>query len=101
MSLLPNDDTLAQAIESWRGFRDLLNAKRRDRFDAMINKCYEDAAAINAKAGPFANEPVLMSLLIHQKEMIDWIVPELAKVIAINAEMRTELARRQQQSESY
>jgi hypothetical protein len=92
MSLLPSDDTLAQAIESWRGFRDLLNAKRREKFDAMLAKCYEDFAAINAKAEPFVNEPVLMSLLIHQKEMIDWLEPELAKVIAINAELESKIA---------
>lgn len=92
MSLFAGDDSLAQAIESWRGFRDLLNAKRRDKFDNMLNQCYEDIAAINAKAEPFGNEPVLMSLLIHQKEMIDWLVPELAKVIAINAELANKLA---------
>jgi hypothetical protein len=33
-----------------------------------------------------------MALLIHQKEMIDWLVPELAKVIAINAELEAKLA---------
>jgi hypothetical protein len=92
MSLLPGDDALVQAIESWRGFRDLLNARRRDKFDAMLARCYEDYVAINAKAEPFANEPVLMSLLIHQKEMIDWLVPELAKVIAINTELERKLA---------
>ena len=92
MSLLPGDDTLAQSLESWRGFRDLLNAKRKERFDGMLNRCYEDIAAINAKAEPFANEPLLMSLLLHQKEMISWLVPELAKVIAINAELESKIA---------
>lgn len=92
MSLFANDDSLAPATGSWCGFRDLLNAKRRDKFDAMLNQCYEDIAAINAKAEPFGNEPVLMSLLIHQRQMIDWLVPELAKVIAINAELETKIA---------
>ena len=91
MSLLPNDDQLAQVIESWRGFRDTLGASKRAKFDTMLSRCYEDIAAINAKSEPFANEPLLMSLLLHQKEMIDWLVPELAKVIAINAELRTKL----------
>lgn len=93
MNLFAGDDTLAQAIESWRGFRDLLNAKRREKFNIMLNQCYEDIAAINAKAEPFTNEPVFMALLIHQKEMIDWLVPELAKVIAINAELETKIAK--------
>ena len=92
MSLFAGDDSLAQAIESWRGFRDLLNAKRRAKFDNMLKQCYEDIAAINAKAEPFGNEPVLMSLLIHQRQMINWLVPELAKVIAINAELETKIA---------
>jgi hypothetical protein len=92
MSLLPHDDVLAQSIESWRGFKDLLNAKRKEKFAAMFNRCYKDLAAINAKGEPFANEPVFMALLIHQKEMIDWLVPELAKVIAINAELEAKLA---------
>ena len=92
MSLLPHDDVLAQSIESWRGFKDTLNAKRREKFEVMLNRCYEDLAAINANREPFANEPVFMSLLIHQKEMIDWLVPELAKVIAINKELEAKLA---------
>lgn len=91
MSLLPHDDVLAQSIASWQGFGDLLSAKRRDKLKAMLVKCYEDIAAINAKAEPFANEPLLMSLLIHQKEMIDWLVPEMAKLIAINADLQAKL----------
>ncbi len=91
MSLLPHDDSIAQAIASWQGFADLLSAKRREKFKLMLGKCYEDITAINAKAEPFVNEPLLMSLLIHQKEMIDWLVPELAKVIAINAELTAKL----------
>lgn len=91
LSLLPNDDVLAQSIESWRGFSDLLSANRRERFQMMLAKCYEDIAAINAKAEPFANEPLLMSLLIHQREMIDWLMPEMAKLIAINADLTAKL----------
>lgn len=88
---MPNDDQLAKVIESWRGFRDTLGAGKRAKFDAMLTKCYEDIAAINAKSEPFANEPLLMSLLLHQREMIDWLVPELAKVIAVNAELTAKL----------
>jgi hypothetical protein len=91
LSLSPHEDAIGQAIESWQGFADLLSAKRREKFKTMLSKCYEDFAAIHAKAEPFANEPLLMSLLIHQKEMIDWLVPELAKVIAINAELTAKL----------
>ena len=80
MSLFPNEDILTKEIESWRSFVDSLSSKEdRDLFNNMINDCYKYAAAINAKGEPFPTEPLIMTLLLSQHKMIDWLTKQISK----------------------
>lgn len=74
MSLFPNEDTLTKEIESWKGFADSLQSQEyKELFNKMLNDCYKYAIAINAKGEPFPAEPLLMSLLLSQHKMIEWL----------------------------
>jgi hypothetical protein len=81
MSLFPNEDILTKEIESWRSFVDSLSSKEEDRdlFNNMLNDCYKYAAAINAKGEPFPTEPLIMTLLLSQHKMIDWLTKQISK----------------------
>jgi hypothetical protein len=74
MSLFPNEDVLAKEIESWRTFTNNLNSEEyREIFDKMLSDCYRYTNAINAKGEPFPTDSLLMSLLLSQQKMIDWL----------------------------
>jgi hypothetical protein len=74
MSLFPHEDVLTKEIESWKGFADSLKSeKHRQLFNKMLNDCYKYAIAINAKGEPFPTEPLIMSLLLSQHKMIEWL----------------------------
>ena len=60
--------------ESWKGFADSLRSEKdRQLFNKMLNDCYKYATAINAKGEPFPTEPLIMSLLLSQHKMIEWL----------------------------
>jgi hypothetical protein len=80
MSLFPNEDVLTKEIESWKGFANSLKSEKdRQLFNKMLNDCYKYATAINAKGEPFPTEPLIMSLLLSQHKMIEW----LSKLISL------------------
>ena len=79
MSLFPNEDILTKEIQSWRAFVDSLHANNREIFMIMLNDCNKYAAAINAKGEPFPAEPLIMSLLLSQHKMIDWLTKQISK----------------------
>jgi hypothetical protein len=80
MSLFPNEDVVAKEIESWKGFADNIRSEKdRQLFNKMLNDCYKYATAINAKGEPFPTEPLIMSLLLSQHKMIEW----LSKLISL------------------
>ena len=80
MSLFPNEDVLTKEIESWKGFADNIRSEKdRQLFNKMLNDCYKYATAINAKGEPFPTEPLIMSLLLSQHKMIEW----LSKLISL------------------
>ncbi len=86
MSLFPNEDTLTKEIESWKCFADSLKSDEyREMFNKMLNDCYKYATAINAKGQPFPTELLLMSLLLSQHKMIDWLTTQISdhKVIKV------------------
>lgn len=79
MSLFPNEDTLTKEIESWKGFADSLQSQEyKELFNKMLNDCYKYAIAINAKGEPFPAEPLLMSLLLSQHKMIEWLTDQVS-----------------------
>ena len=74
MSLFPVEDILTKEIESWTSFAASLNSEEyREIFNKMLSDCYKYANAINAKGEPFPTDSLLMSLLLSQQKMIDWL----------------------------
>jgi hypothetical protein len=90
MSLFPTDDILAKLQEQWKGYADALRQEDREAFLTMIEKCYAHAAAINAKGEPFPNEALLMSLVLSQYKMINWLVPKVAELSKEISELEYE-----------
>jgi hypothetical protein len=79
VSLLPNEDVLTKEIESWKDFADSLKSEKdRQLFNKMLNDCYKYATAINAKGEPFPTEPLIMSLLLSQHKMIEWLSKQIS-----------------------
>jgi len=74
MSLFPNEDILTREIESWRTFANNLNSEEyKEIFNKMLFDCYKYTNAINAKGEPFPTDPLIMSLLLSQQKIIDWL----------------------------
>ena len=74
MSLFPNEDILTKEIQSWTAFVDSLHSDNRELSMSMLNGCYKyAAAAINAKGEPFPAEQLIMTLLLSQQKMVDWL----------------------------
>ena len=79
VSLFPNEDVLTKEIESWKGFADSLKSEKdRQLFNKMLNDCYKYATAINAKGEHFPTEPLIMSLLLSQHNMIEWLSKQIS-----------------------
>jgi hypothetical protein len=80
LSLFPNkDNILTGEIESWKGFEDALRTQEdRVLFKRMLNDCYKYSTAINAKGELFPTEAVLMSLILQQQKMIDWLIVQIS-----------------------
>jgi hypothetical protein len=78
MSLFPAEDILTKEIESWRTFTASLNSEEyKEIFNKMLSDCYKYAKAINAKGEPFPTDSLLMSLLLSQQKMIDWLSAQI------------------------
>ena len=74
MSLFPKDDTLPKEIESWKAFADSLREEDREIFNSMIKQCYRHINAINAKGEPYTTEAMLMSLVLSQHQIIEFLL---------------------------
>ena len=89
MSLFPKEDILTKEIESWKSFVvSLSSSEDRELFEKMLNNCYKYAAAINAKGEPFPAEPLLMTLLLSQHKMIDWLIESISKHKSLKIEVK-------------
>ena len=74
MSLFPTEDILTKEIESWRSFAASLKSEEyREIFNKMLSDCYKYASAINTKGELFPTDSLLISLLLSQQKMIDWL----------------------------
>jgi hypothetical protein len=74
MILFPNEDILAQELESWRGFADALREEDRTLFLRMLDECYQFINSINSKGEYFSTESLLMSLVFVQHKIINWLI---------------------------
>jgi hypothetical protein len=74
LALFPNEDTLRQEIESWKGFADALREEDREPFLSMLEQCYQYVDSINSKGEYYSTESLLMSLLFVQHKIISWLI---------------------------
>jgi len=74
LSIFPKDDLLAKEIESWKSFADSLRAEDRNAFNKMVQQCYRHIKSINLKGEPYTTESLLMSLILTQHQMIDFLL---------------------------
>lgn len=80
MGLFPNEDILTKEIDSWKGFASSLSSSEdRELFVKMLNDCYKYASAINAKGEPFPSEPLIMTLLLSQHKIIEWLTDKISR----------------------
>ena len=74
MSLFPDDDLLAKEIQSWKSFGDSLRLEDRKIFNKMIRQCYTHLESISAKGKPYTTESLMLSLVLIQHKMIDFLI---------------------------
>ena len=74
MSLFAQDDLLAKEMESWKAFSESLRQGERAVFEKMLHDCYKHLNAINAKGEPYTTHSVLLSLILSQQQMIDFLI---------------------------
>jgi hypothetical protein len=74
LSLFPKDDLLSKEIESWKAFGESLREEDRELFNKMIQQCYRHIKAINVKGEPYTTESLLMSLILTQQQMIEFLL---------------------------
>jgi len=76
LSLFPNDDLLSKEIESWKAFGDSLRTEDKQLFNKMIKQCYRHIKAINAKGEAHITPSLLMSLVLIQHQMIEFLLKQ-------------------------
>lgn len=74
MSLFPKDDILSRELESWRAFGESLREEDRRMFDKMLRQCYRHIKAINSKGELHTTEALMMSLILTQHQMIEFLL---------------------------
>ena len=74
LSLFPDDDLLSKEIESWKAFGDSLRSEDRKIFNKMIRQCYGHLKAINSKGEQYTTSSVMMSLILIQHQMIQFLL---------------------------
>jgi hypothetical protein len=74
--LFPNDfiGILAQEIETWKGFADILRGGDRSLFLQMLEQCYQYERAINSKGEYYSAESLLMALVFLQHKIISMLI---------------------------
>ena len=74
MSIFPQDDLLSKEIESWKSFGDSLRLEDRKIFEKMVQQCYKYIRAINTKGEPYTTESLMLSLILIQHKMIEFLI---------------------------
>jgi hypothetical protein len=74
MSLFPEENVSTKVIESWKTFANGLKSEEdKKMFLEILERCHKYAIPINAKGKPFPTEPLIMSLLLEQHKIINWL----------------------------
>jgi hypothetical protein len=77
MNVVPDDNTLAEEIQSWKGFQYALRQPNVTLFNKMLSECLENeeyAAASKTKGPQDSVETLFMALIFQQQKMISYLI---------------------------
>ena len=69
-------------IEGWKGFRKALQSEEeREAFDWLMDLCRSNAMASGAACNPVIFEPMVMSILLAQRKLLQELEYKLNEVL--------------------
>jgi hypothetical protein len=69
-------------IAQWKGFAKALSPMQREAFEAMMDYARSNAMAGGAACNPVLFEPMVMSILLGQREKLDELEEEINLIVA-------------------
>jgi hypothetical protein len=83
MNVVPDDNTLAEEIQSWKGFEYALRQPNVTLFNKMLSECLENeeyAAAFKTKGPQDSVEMLFMALIFQQQKMISYLIRDFCSI---------------------
>jgi hypothetical protein len=83
MNVVPDDNTLAEEIQSWKGFEYTLRQPNVTLFNKMLSECLENeeyAAAFKTKGPQDSVETLFMALIFQQQKMISYLIRDFYSI---------------------
>jgi hypothetical protein len=83
MNVVPDDNTLAEEIQSWKGFEYALRQPNVTLFNKMLSECLENeeyAAAFKTKGPQDSVETLFMALIFQQQKMISYLIRDFYSI---------------------
>ena len=83
MNVVPDDNTLAEEIQSWKGFEYALRQPNVTLFNKMLSECLENeeyAAAFKTKGPQDSVETLFMALIFQQQKMISYLIRDFCSI---------------------
>jgi hypothetical protein len=80
MDVHPDDNILANEIQSWKGFEYALRQPNATLFNKMLTECLENeeyAAAFKTKGSQDSAESLLITLIFQQQKMISKLIQQI------------------------
>jgi hypothetical protein len=80
MDVHPDDNILANEIQSWKGFEYALRQPNATLFNKMLTECLENeeyAAAFKTKGSQDSAESLLITLMFQQQKMISKLIQQI------------------------
>ena len=83
MDVHPDDNILANEIQSWKGFEYALRQPNATLFNKMLTECLENeeyAAAFKSKGPQDSVESLFMALILQQQKMISKLIQHTYRI---------------------
>jgi len=83
MNVVPDDNTLAEEIQSWKGFEYALRQPNVTLFNKMLSECLENeeyAAAFKTKGPQDSVETLFMALIFQQQKLISYLIRDFCSI---------------------
>jgi hypothetical protein len=61
---------IANEIQSWQSFGEILRSNDRKLFVQMLDECLQFSDAVNSKGELYSTESLLMALILNQQKII-------------------------------